>query len=135
MAACCRHLGFLKFKIFNDRKGQEGRTVSNFVEIAQTMANICRFSKFQIFHTLNGHEGRIASLCKIASKSLQARPKYGDFSIFFQDNGCLPSGICNACVGTTNKGHLVVFIIVQNLVGIDAVVLIICTFFVLASLA
>jgi len=32
-------------------------------------------------------------------------------------------------------GHLVVFITVQNLVGIDAVVLIICTFFDFASLA
>jgi len=41
---------------------------------------------------------------------------------FFQDGGRPPSWICNACVGTTHKGHLVVFIIVQNLVGIDAVV-------------
>ena len=34
------------------------------------------------------------------------------------------------CVfGHTHKGHLVVFIAVQNLVGIDAVVLIICMYF------
>jgi len=46
-----------------------------------------------------------------------------------------PSWIYNACVGTTCEGHLVVFITVQNLVGIDAVVLIICTFFDFASLA
>ena len=39
------------------------------------------------------------------------------------------------CVGTTHKGHLVVFITVQNLVGIDAVVLTLCTFFDFASLA
>jgi len=38
-------------------------------------------------------------------------------------------------VGTTHEGHLVVFVTVQNLVGIDAVVLIICTFFDFASLA
>jgi len=44
---------------------------------------------------------------------------------FFQDGGCPPSWICDACVGTTHEGHLVVFITVQNLVGIDAVVLII----------
>jgi len=31
-------------------------------------------------------------------------------------------------VGTTHEGHLVVFIIVQNVVGIDAVVLITCAF-------
>ena len=54
---------------------------------------------------------------------------------FFQDGGRPPSWICNACVGTTHEGHLVVFIIVQNLVVIDAVVLIICTFFDFASLA
>ena len=46
-----------------------------------------------------------------------------------------PSWICNACVGTIHEGHLVVFITVQNLAGIDAVVLIVCTFFDFASLA
>jgi len=45
------------------------------------------------------------------------------------------SWICNACVGTTHEGRLVVFITVQNLAGIDAVVLIICTSFDFASLA
>ena len=54
---------------------------------------------------------------------------------FFQDGGRPPSWICNACVRTTHKGHLVVFITVQNLVEIDAVVLIICTFLDFASLA
>ena len=54
---------------------------------------------------------------------------------FFQDGGRLPSWICNACVGTTHEGHLVLFITVQNLVGIDAVVLKIWTFFDFASLA
>ena len=48
---------------------------------------------------------------------------------FFQDGGRPPSWICDACVGTTHEGHLVVFITVQNLDGIDAVILIICTFF------
>ena len=54
---------------------------------------------------------------------------------FFQDGGRPPSLICNACVGTTHEGHLVVFITVQNLVGIDAVVLIICTFHDFVSVA
>ena len=45
------------------------------------------------------------------------------------------SWICDTCVGTTHKGHLVIFITVQNLVEIDAVVLIICTFIDLTSLA
>jgi len=45
----------------------------------------------------------------------------------FQDGGRPPSWICDECVWTTHEGHLVVFIAVQNmqnLVGIDAVVLI-----------
>ena len=54
---------------------------------------------------------------------------------FFQDSGRPLSWICDACVGTIREGHLVVFITVQSLVGIDAVVLIICTFFDFASLA
>jgi len=37
--------------------------------------------------------------------------------------------ICYVCVWTTHEGHLVVFIVVQNLVWIDAVVLIICMFY------
>jgi len=44
---------------------------------------------------------------------------------FFQDGVRTPSWICDACVWTTHEGHLVVSITVQNLVGIDAVVLII----------
>jgi len=48
---------------------------------------------------------------------------------FFQDGGRPASWICTAaCVRTTHEGHLVVFISVHNLVGIDAVVLIMCMF-------
>jgi len=54
---------------------------------------------------------------------------------FFQDGGRPPSWICDECVWTTHEGHLAVFITVQNLVGIDAVVLIICMFFNFSSLA
>jgi len=54
---------------------------------------------------------------------------------FFQDGGRPPSWICYVCVWTTHEGHLVVFITVQNLVGMDAVVLIICMFFDLSSLS
>jgi len=54
---------------------------------------------------------------------------------FFQDGGRPPSWICYVCVRTTHEGHLVVFIAVQNLVGIDAVVLIICMFLDFTSLA
>jgi len=39
------------------------------------------------------------------------------------------------CVQTTHERHLVVFIAVQNLVGIDAVVFIICIFLDFTTLA
>jgi len=54
---------------------------------------------------------------------------------FFQNGGSPPSWICYARVRTTHEGYLVVFIIVQNLIGIDAVVLIICMLFDFMSLA
>jgi len=44
------------------------------------------------------------------------------FFLFFQDGGRPPSWICYVCLRTTHEGHLVVFIAVQNLVGMDAVV-------------
>jgi len=47
---------------------------------------------------------------------------------FFQDGGRPQCWICGDRVWTTYEGHLVVFITAQNLVSIDAVVLIICMF-------
>ena len=46
----------------------------------------------------------------------------------FQDGGCPPSWIRCARIRTTHDEYLVVFIIVQNLVAIDVVVLIMCHF-------
>jgi len=97
-------------------------------------AAILDFQYFKLFNGRNRQGGRTAPACQISWKSVEPRPKYDDFSIF-QDGGRPPSWICNACVGTTHEGHLVVFITVQNLVGMGGVVLIICTFFYFASLA
>jgi len=44
---------------------------------------------------------------------------------FFQGGGCPPSWICDVRVWATHEPHLVVFITVQNLAGIDMVVSII----------
>ena len=97
----CRHLGFLKFHIFNSLNVED-------VELRQP-------AKFRQNRSIRDRD---ITICR-----------------FFQHGGRPPSWICNACVGTTHEGHLVVFITVQNMVGIDAVVLIICTFFDFASLA
>jgi len=65
---------------------------------------------------------------KISWRSVKLSRRYADFSIFFQFGGFLPSWICDARDWTTHEGHLVIFITVQNLVGIDAVVSITCIF-------
>ena len=63
--------------------------------------------------------------------------RYRDVAIirFLQDGGRPPSLICDLCVGTTHEGHLVVFVTVQSMVRIDAVVLIICIYLDFANLA
>jgi len=50
------------------------------------------------------------------------------FFIVLQDYGCPPSWIRGARVWTTHEWHLVVFSTLENLVGIDTVVSIICKF-------
>jgi len=82
---------------------------------------------------------------RLKTADLRRRAKFGrnrsnrhrDMAIFrfFQNSGRPPSWISYLCVRTIHAGLLVVFIAAQNLVGIDAVVLIICMFFHFASLA
>ena len=62
------------------------------------------------------------------------RRRGGDFSIFPRWRPSAILDLLCVCVRTTYEGYLVVFIAVQNLVSIDAVVLIICLFFDFASL-
>ena len=71
----------------------------NFVEIAQTAAEIwpfydfqdggrrhLGFVKFKNFNGQDGQEVQNASSCQISSISVQPRPRYGDFWIF-QEGG------------------------------------------------
>ena len=55
------------------------------------------------------------------------RLRYGDFS-FFQYGGRPPSWIGFTRVGTTHEEYLVVFVTVQHLVVIGAVISIVCKF-------
>jgi len=48
--------------------------------------------------------------------------------LFFEDGGRPQAYICDARLWTTHERHLVVFMTVQNLVGIDTVVSTICQF-------
>jgi len=54
---------------------------------------------------------------------------------FFQYGGRRPSWICCTRVSTTHGEHLAVFVVVQNLMKIDAIVSIICKFLDFFSLA
>jgi len=135
-----RHLGFLKLQMFNGRNGPEGQTASS-CEISSTSLEprlryaIFRYSKWRplpsyflqcrIFNRRTRQECRTASKCQISWRSVKPVPRYDDLSIFPR---WWPSAILDLWCVCTNDGHLVVFITVQNLVGIDAVVSIICTF-------
>ena len=67
--------------------------------------------------------------------AVEPRLIYNNFSIFSKMAAVRHLGFVMGVGGTIHEGHLVVFTTVQNLAGIDAVVLIICTFFDFASLA
>ena len=111
-------------------------TLPNFVAIGQmssryldfgffkmAIATILDFLKFHIFTFLTIGTVREDELRQHAKLRQNLSNRGRDMAIF------PPYWICNACVGTTHEEHLVVFITVQNLVGIDAVVLIKCTLF------
>jgi len=106
---------------------------------------IFRFFKMAAAAILDFSNFKFLTVGTLKRAELRRHAKFGrnrsnrgrDMAIFrfFQDGGRPPSWICYVCVRTTHEGYLVVFIAVQNLVGIDAVVLIICMFFDFTSLA
>ena len=65
-------------------------------------------------------------MCLIYPKFHQNRRNDSDLMVFHH-GGHPPSQICWVCIWTTHDEHLVVFSVVQHLLGIDAVVLIICS--------
>jgi len=100
----------------------------------ESLSLSCKSHRAKTAHTkilsansTKGQEGQTASTCQISWRSIKPlRAEIWRFFYFFQDGGRPPSWICDARVRTTHEGHLVVFIPVQNLVGIDAVISIIC---------
>ena len=88
--------------------------------------------KFELFNGWMAQEGRTALAYQISPKSVKPRPRYGGFSKMAAVHHL---GFVVGCVQATHEGHLMVFIAVQNLVGIGTVVWIICMFFDYASLA
>ena len=112
----------------------------NFVIIGQTVSEIWRLFDFSrprsppswIFKILF-FNGRAGQECRAAFVTVPNFVAIGQTVAdimaifrFFQDGGRPPSWICDARVWTTHEEYLVVFIAVQNLVGIGFVVLKIC---------
>jgi len=73
--------------------------------------------------------------CQTSLRSVKPFPRYGEFRFFKMAAVRHLGFVVCMYIRTTHEGHLVDFIAVQNLVGIGAVVLIICTFIDFASLA
>ena len=119
---------------FRRNQSNRGKNVVIFLFLKIAAAAILDFSNFK-FLTVGWHKR--AELRHGAKSGQNRSNRSRDMAIFrfVQDGGHPPSWICCACVRTTHEGHLVVFIIVQNLVDICAVVLIICTFFDFGNLA
>jgi len=119
---------------FGQNRLKRGRDMAIFRFFRMAAAAILDFSNLKFLMV-----GRLkrAELRRLAKFGRNRSNRGRDMAIFrlFQDGGRPPSWMCCVCVRTTHEGHLVVFIAVQNLVGIDAVVLIICMFFYFASLA
>ena len=103
----------------------------------RTLLCVSRHLGFSNFVNLNSWrvaEVSDASSCQISSKSVKHLQRYQNFSIF-QDGGRPPFWICLTHFWTTHEAHLVVFLGVQNLVGIHVVVSIIWNFEYFACLA
>ena len=88
------------------------------------MTFVMIFGVFEInairnFHGRSAVRGQCASLYQISSKSVKRLQRYGDLTVFL-NGGRPPSWICWVPIGTTHNDHLMVSIVVQNLVEIDA---------------
>jgi len=59
---------------------------------------------------------------QILSKSVKRLQRYSDLTVFFQNGGRPPFWICWTPIGTTHDDFLIVSIVVQNFVEMDAVV-------------
>jgi len=136
--AAVRHLGFLKFEFFDgravkghilhqrtkfykDRSNRYG-DIAIFVIFQDGGRRHFGFSKIRNFNNRSAVRGQYASLYQILSKSVKRLQRYSDLTVFFQNGGRPPSWISWAPIGTTHDDHLMVSIVVQNLVEIDAVV-------------
>ena len=102
------------------------QTVGRFPFFMMAAVSHLGFLKVRNFTCPYGSEVQYASTCQISYRSVEQLSRYGQFQ-FFQDGGRRHLNVF-ARVWTTSEEYLEVFVILQNLVGIGAVVLIMrCT--------
>ena len=77
------------------------------------------FSKIRNFNGISAVRVQNSSLYQISSKSVKWLQRYGDLTVIL-NGGRPPSWICWVPIGTTHDDRLMVSIVVQNLVEIDA---------------
>ena len=85
------------------------------------------FLKAENFNFRSGSETHCASLCQISRRSVETFRRYGRFSIF-KTAAVHHLGFDFTHVVTNHEDYLVVFMTVQNLVVIGAVISIVCKF-------
>jgi len=127
------HILHQRTKFYKDRSNHYG-DIAIFVIFQDGGRRIFGFSKIRNFNSRSAIRGQYASLCQILSKSVKPLQRYSDLT-FFQYGGRPPSWICWAPIGTIHDDFLMVSVVVQNLVEIDAVVSITCNFQYFARLA
>jgi len=138
MAAFC-HLGLLKFtfltvgailhqcnKFCDDPSNRSGDKYRGFCDFQDSGRRHLGFSKIRNFNGRFAVRGQYASKRQISSKSArQTVAEIWRFNGIFQNGGRPPSWIRSARIGVTDVEYLLVSIILQNFVEIDAVVSII----------
>ena len=134
MEAVKRHILHQRTKFYKDRSNRYG-DIAIFVIFQDGGCRHFGFSKIRNFNDRSAARGQCASLYQILSKSVKWLQRYSDLTVFFQNGGRPPSWIRWAPPGTTQDEFLMVYIVVQNLVKIDALVSMIWNFQYFARLA
>jgi len=76
---------------------------------------------FRTFEILTFDRVKRANMCHRTKSCRNRTNRCQDMAICFQNGGRPPSSICYVRSWTTDRQHVVVFIIVQNMVGTIAV--------------
>jgi len=108
-------------KFYKDRSNRYG-DIAIFVIFQDGRRRHFGFSKNPNYNGRSAVRGQYASLYQILSKLVKWLQRYSDLTVFLKMAARPPSWICWALIGTTHDDHLMVSIVMQNLVEINAVV-------------